>query len=84
MRCFVSDEPKHWSRFLALTEFWYNSSFHYAIGMTPFEALYGRAPSSIKDYAPGTSKIGSLDETLAQRSGILKLLKANLKLQPYR
>jgi transposase InsO family protein len=40
-RCFVSEEPHHWPWFLPLAEFWYNSLFHSAIGMTPFEALYG-------------------------------------------
>lgn len=33
LRCFASDEPKSWSRYLHLAEFWYNSSHHTAIGM---------------------------------------------------
>ncbi|MCH88698.1 hypothetical protein A2U01_0009589, partial [Trifolium medium] len=54
LRCFVSDEPQLWLRFLALAEFWYNTSFHSAIGMSPFEALYGRKPPNLVHYTPGT------------------------------
>lgn len=78
LRCFVSDEPRHWSRFLALAEFWYNSTYHSAIGMTPFEALYGRKPPSIPSYSPGSSKIESLDASLSLRQKVLKDLKFNL------
>ena len=31
-----------WDKNLSLMEFAYNNSFHSSIGMTPFEALYGR------------------------------------------
>lgn len=44
LRCFVSDTPHHLTRFLPLVEYWYNSTFHSAIGMSPFQALYGRPP----------------------------------------
>jgi hypothetical protein len=61
LRCFVSDEPRLWLHFLPLAEFWYNTSHHTAIGMTPFEALYGRKPPTLVHYAPESSKIESLD-----------------------
>ncbi|MCH79303.1 transposon Tf2-1 polyprotein [Trifolium medium] len=78
LRCFVSDEPQLWLRFLALAEFWYNTSFHSAIGMSPFEALYGRKPPNLVHYTPGTSKINNLDDLLTQKTHILKVLKENL------
>ena len=31
-----------WEQYLALVEFTYNNSFQASIGMSPFEALYGR------------------------------------------
>jgi len=46
--------------------------------MTPFEALYGRAPPSLTSYVAGSSKIAAIDENLAKRSDILQLLKNNL------
>lgn len=31
-----------WDDFMSLIKFVYNNNYHYIIGMTPFEALYGR------------------------------------------
>jgi hypothetical protein len=42
LRCFVSACPKQWMKWLALDEYWYNTSFHFAIGTSE----YGRAPRS--------------------------------------
>jgi hypothetical protein len=36
--------PKQWNKWLAIAEFWYNTSFHSSLGRTPFEALYGYVP----------------------------------------
>jgi hypothetical protein len=45
LRCFVHDNPQHWRRWLPLAEFWYNSSYHPALGISPFKALYGCEPN---------------------------------------
>ena len=78
LRCFVSETPQQWVKFLPLAEFWYNTSFHSAINMSPFEALYGRPPPSISHYVPGTAKVGELDTILTQHQKIIKLVKENL------
>lgn len=44
LRCSVSATPHKWASWLPLAEFWYNSSFHIALGATPFKALYGTDP----------------------------------------
>lgn len=38
----VLEQEGNWDNFLPLIEFIYNKSFHFSIGMEPFEALYGR------------------------------------------
>ncbi|GKA74960.1 ty3-gypsy retrotransposon protein [Tanacetum coccineum] len=56
LRCFACDEPTSWSKYLYLAEFWYNTSYHSAIEMAPFQALYGRPPPSIPQYTLGSSQ----------------------------
>ena len=45
LRCAVHDNPKHWRRWLAAAEFWYNSSHHASLNCSPFKALFGREPN---------------------------------------
>lgn len=45
LRCLVHPCPSKWSQWLSLAEYWYNTSFHSALGKTPFEVLYGYPPS---------------------------------------
>lgn len=47
LRCFASSRPKQWARWLPWAEYWYNTSFHSSIGMTPFRVLYGRDPPAL-------------------------------------
>jgi hypothetical protein len=42
-------EPKKWSSWLALAEWWYNTNFHTSLKVTPFEALYGIPPPLISE-----------------------------------
>ena len=38
----VLDFLGSWDKYIPLMEFAYNNSYHYSIGMAPYEALYGR------------------------------------------
>ncbi|XP_058788145.1 uncharacterized protein LOC131662390 [Vicia villosa] len=78
LRCFTNDQPRKWFKFLHLAELWYNTSFHSAIGMTPFEALYGRPPPTLLDYTTGNSENVLVDKVLTDRQEILDSLKKNL------
>lgn len=50
LRCITTDMPKTWSKALCWAEFWYNTSFHTSIGMTPFKAFYGCDPPMLTRY----------------------------------
>ncbi|GJZ33313.1 ty3-gypsy retrotransposon protein [Tanacetum coccineum] len=78
LRCFSCDEPKDWSKYPYLAEFWYNTSYHSAIEMTPFQALYGRPPPTIPHYTLGSSQVASIDSTLLEHQHLLALLKDTL------
>ncbi|PNX92586.1 Ty3/gypsy retrotransposon protein, partial [Trifolium pratense] len=79
LRCFTSEHPRKWFKFLHMAEYWHNSSFHSAIKMSPFEALYGRSPPSVLDYIQGSSSNSDIEQTLAERQKIITMLKENLK-----
>jgi hypothetical protein len=79
LRCNAFQEPKKWSEWLPAAEFRYNTSFHTAIKMSPFEALY-EYPPSLTDkvtYSDNTVHRGSTnlrgkgeyDHCLAAKSG---------------
>lgn len=42
LRACILEQGGSWDTHLPLVEFTYNNSYHSSIGMTPFEALYGR------------------------------------------
>ncbi|XP_056690204.1 uncharacterized protein [Spinacia oleracea] len=44
LRCMCSDQPKEWSAWLPLDEWWYNTHFHSSTHLTPYEIVYGQPP----------------------------------------
>jgi len=45
--CFNS--PKRWHYWLSLAEWWYNTSFHTSLKLTPFQAPYGYPPPMVAE-----------------------------------
>ena len=78
LRCFVADNPKQWSHYLSWAEWHYNTTYHSAIKMTPFEAVYGRPPPSLLDYLGDSASVDAVDALLKDRTQILSTLKDSL------
>jgi hypothetical protein len=78
LRCFVSSVPKQWISWLHLAEFWYNTSLHSSIGMSPFEALYGYHPRHFGLYTENSAVSGSVSQWLLDRKLISDLVKQHL------
>ncbi|KAA3483409.1 peroxidase 64 [Gossypium australe] len=78
LRCMTGNDPTEWEKFLAWTEYWYNTAFQTSTGMTLFQALYGREPPTILTYLEGSSSNGQLAQERLERDKLLKLLKHNL------
>ena len=75
LRCFSYENPKTWFSLLPWAQFWYNSSFHHSIGMSPFKAVFGRDPPSIVRYENHAKDPISVQETLRERDKLLDGLK---------
>ncbi|KAJ3705864.1 hypothetical protein LUZ61_009569 [Rhynchospora tenuis] len=75
LRCVIQGHPKRWHKLLPMAEWWYNTSFHSAIQTTPFQALYGYAPTQIPMGQPPKSQVEAVNKLFKERHAI------NLKLR---
>lgn len=78
LRCFTSEKQHEWVQQLPIAEWWYNTNYHVATKMTPYEAVYGQLPPSPTSYLPGTSKVQAVDQLLQNYATMLAHLKDNL------
>ncbi|CAN6326944.1 unnamed protein product [Urochloa humidicola] len=78
LRCTVSSCPKQWSKWISLAEFWYNTSYHLALGRSPFEVLYGHPPRHLGITNPQDVVVPDLDAWLTERNLITQLIQQQL------
>jgi hypothetical protein len=78
LRCFVNACPSKWVDWLYLAEFWYNSSWHSALGFSPFEVLYGYAPRHFGVESSAVCPIPSLQEWIEEKKVMMDLVKQHL------
>ncbi|XP_026452183.1 uncharacterized protein LOC113352590 [Papaver somniferum] len=78
LRCFAGMKPTDWRKWLPWAEWWYNTSFHSAIRMSPYQALYSRPPPAVTAYLPGSTSVHDVELNLKARDHTLKLLKSHL------
>jgi hypothetical protein len=73
LRCMTFSEPKKWAAWLPMAEFWYNSTFHTALKITPFRALYGFPPPMLSELAiPGPVDLNAQDFLTAKKQNLLQ------------
>jgi hypothetical protein len=78
LRCFVNACPSKWSQWLSLAEYWYNTSYHSAIGRSPFQALYGYEPRHFGVTADNVVAVPDLSMWLQGRQTMNALLRQQL------
>jgi transposase InsO family protein len=67
LRCFVNACHKKWMKWLSLAEFWYNTSFHSAMGRSPFEAPYRHSPRYLGIPSVPNSSAIDIDQWIQER-----------------
>lgn len=78
LRCVTHAKPKKWAQWLPLAQYWYNTTFHSAIGKSPFEILYVYLP---KHFGISDTMVASnpdLAEWLKERQEWTQLLQQQL------
>ena len=79
LHCMIGDRPREWLSYLPWAEYSYNTAFHSAIGMTPFEAVYGRVPPTLRVYDPlSHADRTEADFELLDRDATLRRLKFHI------
>ncbi|KFK29256.1 hypothetical protein AALP_AA7G109500 [Arabis alpina] len=73
-----SDKPRQWSRYLPWPKLSYNTSYHTAIKMTPFRAVYGRDPPTLVKYENGSSANATLEGLLVERDDMIRVLQQQI------
>lgn len=72
--------PHQWESWLPLVEYWYNTSYHNTIKMSPFKALYGYSHPVLVPYHKGDSKIEAVDVMLREREVMNRVLKQQIEM----
>ena len=79
LRCMTTSHPNKWCSWLPLAEFWYNTTYHTALKMSPFQAFYGFPPPLISELAiPGPDE-EEAHNFLAAKQQMMEQLKENLQ-----
>lgn len=79
LRCFITDQPRTWVQWLHWAEYWYNTTFHDTIGVTPFEVVYGRKPPMITRFLMDETRLEAVQRELIDRDEALRQLKHHLQ-----
>lgn len=74
LRCFSSERPKQWGKWLAWAEYCYNTGFHTAAGTTPFEVVYGRPPPNLIRFLPADVRVQALADSLRSRDEMIDFI----------
>ncbi|KAA0062047.1 Retrotransposable element Tf2 [Cucumis melo var. makuwa] len=80
LRCFCGERPKEWTNWLHWVEYWYNTTYNSSIGITPFQAVYGRLPPPLLYYGDVATLNSTLDQQLKDRDIALGTLKEHLRI----
>ncbi|KAA0040168.1 ty3-gypsy retrotransposon protein [Cucumis melo var. makuwa] len=73
LRCFCGERPKEWNPLIHWAKYWYNTTYQRALGVSPFQAVYGRTPPPLVFYRDLSMSNSTLEGDIVY-----------LKLRPYR
>jgi hypothetical protein len=71
LRCITGDQTRAWVDWLPWAEYCYNTSFHTALGTTPFQVVYGQSPPPLLPYTAGSGLTDAIDNLLRKRDDFL-------------
>lgn len=79
LRCMSGEKPSEWATWLPSAEWWYNTNYHTAIHITPYEALYEQELPIHLPYLAGLSRVAAIEKCLQYKEIVNDLLRFHLK-----
>ncbi|KAI9173955.1 hypothetical protein LWI28_009289 [Acer negundo] len=79
LRCYCHKEQKRWKEYISWAEYWYNTSHHASINMSPFEVMYGRSPPMLNTYEERTARNEEVERKLIARDEVVAKVKKELE-----
>jgi hypothetical protein len=79
LRCFTSDRPHQWLRWLPWAEYIYNTAYQTSLQDTPFRVVYGRDPPTLRSYEPGETRVAAVAKNMADRDEFLADVRYRLE-----
>jgi len=79
LRMYVMDKPTKWEDYLHLVEFAYNNGHQESLGMSPYEALYGRRCRTLVTWDNPVNRIVLGPELLKEMEQEVAKIRQNLK-----
>jgi hypothetical protein len=76
--CDVHASPSKWFHWLSLVEFWYNTTYHTALGRSPFQVLYGHPPHHFSISDLNACSVPDLEQWLYNRQEFTSMLQHQL------
>jgi hypothetical protein len=73
LQCSVHSCPQKWALWLPLAEYWYNTTYHSALGKSPFEVLYNHTPHQL-GISPANCTTPDLEAWLKERNTMTNIL----------
>nr|MDZ8005329.1 RNase H-like domain-containing protein [Nostoc sp. DedSLP05] len=80
LRMYTGDKQCRWMKWLHLAEYWYNTTYHTAIKMSPFKALYGYDPPSPRDWISTDIRVAAAGDVIEETLETMRSLKENLQM----
>ena len=78
LRCMTGEAPRKRVLWLPLAEWWYDSNWLSAIGLTPYKVVHGQPPSLHIPYVVGDSLVEVVYRSLKAREECIEMLKYHL------
>ena len=79
LRCYCHEEQKRRKEYISWAEYWYTTSHHASINMSPFEVIYGRPPLMLSTYKKGTARNEEVERELIAKDEVVAKVKKKLE-----